>query len=325
MYLFDELKQKLEGKRVRLVFPEGKDIRVLAACVDLAKESHIKPLVLGDRVELQKLADENNLSIGKLDILDQSEYDGFDEMVAAFVERRKGKTTQEQAIELLKTNNNYFGTMLVYLDEADGLISGAISSTGDTIRPALQIIKMKPGLRRTSGIFILVKDDERLFFSDCAINIMPTAEEIAENAKVSSVTAKQFGVEPIIGLLSFSTYGSAKSEETEKVIEALRIAKEKYPELKIDGELQFDAAYVESVGQSKAKGSDVAGHVNTFIFPSLDAGNIGYKIAQRLGGYEAIGPVLQGLNKPVNDLSRGCNQQDVYNLALITGVQVLDS
>ena len=282
-------------------------------------------VVIGDRQKLQSLADENNLSLGNLQIINQDEYEAFDEMVAALVDRRNGKMTQEQAIELLKNDNNYFGTMLVYLGIADGLISGAANSTAATIRPALQIIKMKPGLTKTSGIFIMVKGDERLFFADCAININPTAEDLAENAKISSVTAKQFGVEPVVGLLSFSTKGSAKSVETEKVTEALRIAQERYPELKIDGELQFDAAYVESVGQTKAKGSEVAGHVNTFIFPTLDAGNIGYKIAQRLGGYEAIGPVLQGLNSPVNDLSRGCNQQDVYNLALITAAQVLDS
>lgn len=325
MYLFDELKLKLDGQRIKLVFPEGNDVRVLGACIELAKESHVSPVVIGDRKKLQSLADENNLSLGNLQIINQDEYEAFDEMVAALVDRRNGKMTQEQAIELLKNDNNYFGTMLVYLGIADGLISGAANSTAATIRPALQIIKMKPGLTKTSGIFIMVKGDERLFFADCAININPTAEDLAENAKISSVTAKQFGVEPVVGLLSFSTKGSAKSVETEKVTEALRIAQERYPELKIDGELQFDAAYVESVGQTKAKGSEVAGHVNTFIFPTLDAGNIGYKIAQRLGGYEAIGPVLQGLNSPVNDLSRGCNQQDVYNLALITAAQVLDS
>lgn len=324
MYLFDELKQKLEGTSVSLVFPEGSDSRVLGACVTLKNEGLVTPVVLGNVENLAKVAKENNLDLEGLQIIDPKTFDGFDEMVEAFVERRKGKSTKEQAEKLLSEDLNYFGTMLVYMEKAHGLISGAIHSTGDTIRPGLQIIKMKPGVSKASGIFIMVKEDQRLFFADCAININPTAEDLAENAYISSITAKQFGVDPKIGLLSFSTKGSAKSVETEKVVEAYNIVKEKYPNLAVDGELQFDAAYVASVGESKAPGSPVAGHVNTFIFPTLDAGNIGYKIAQRLGGYEAIGPVLQGMNKPVNDLSRGCNEQDVYNLALITAVQALE-
>lgn len=328
MYLFDELKQKLENKRVKIVFPEGKDARVLQACVQLKKDGYVEPIVLGNSEDISKVISGFCIEAADLEglqIIDPMKYDKIEEMVESFVARRNGKVTIEDATKLITTNNNYFGTMLVYMGQAEGLISGAISSTGDTVRPGLQIIKMKPGYSKTSGIFIMLKGGERLFFADCGININPTSEDLADSAAVSAKTAAQFGVDPKIALLSFSSKGSAKSEETEKVIEALRIAKEKYPDLTIDGELQFDAAYVPSVGASKAPGSPVAGHANVFIFPTLDAGNIGYKIAQRLGGYEAIGPILQGMNKPVNDLSRGCNQQDVYNLAIITAVQALDN
>ena len=200
-------------------------------------------------------------------------------------------------------------------------ICAALDSRGQNCQ--LQIIKLQEGFGKTSGIFIMVKGDEKLLMSDCAITIAPDANDLAENAILSAKTAKSFGIDPVIAMLSFSTKGSAESDETKRVEEATRIAKDKDPSLVIDGELQFDAAYVESVGKSKAKDSPVAGHANTFIYPSLEAGNIGYKIAQRLGGYEAIGPILQGMNKPVNDLSRGCNEEDVYKLALITAAQSL--
>lgn len=324
MYLFDELKQKLENKRVKVVFPEGHDIRVLAACVDLYKDGYVDPIVIGKKEVINKLIDEHSLETEGMTFIDNSDYEDIETLVNAFVERRKGKISEYDARRLLLTNKNYFGTLLVFTNQAEGLVSGADNSTADTIRPALQLIKMKEGYKKASGIFFLVKDDERLCMADCGININPTAEDLAESAILTDITARQFGVDPKIALLSFSTKGSAKSEETEKVINALNLAKEMNPELNIDGELQFDAAYVPSVAKSKAPNSPVAGQANCFIFPTLDAGNIGYKIAQRLGGYEAVGPVLQGLNKPVNDLSRGCNQQDVYNLALITAVQALE-
>ncbi|HHX52332.1 MAG TPA: phosphate acetyltransferase [Erysipelothrix sp.] len=324
MYLFDELKQKLENKRIKIVFPEGHDIRVLSACVDLHKDGYVDPIVVGNREAVTKLISENQFDVKGMTFIDNEHYDDIESLVKLFVERRAGKISEYDARRLLLTNKNYFGTMLVYAGKADGLVSGADNSTGDTIRPGLQIIKMKPSYKRTSGIFFLVKGEERLLMADCGININPTAEDLAETACITDTTARQFGIDPKIALLSFSTKGSAKSEETEKVIKALEIAKEKYPDLCIDGELQFDAAYVPDVAKKKAPNSAVAGKANAFIFPTLDSGNIGYKIAQRLGGYEAVGPVLQGLNKPVNDLSRGCNQQDVYNLALITAVQAME-
>ena len=243
-------------------------------------------------------------------------------MVAKFVERRKGKATEEKArVQLL--DPNYFGTMLIYMGKADGMVSGACHSTGDTVRPALQIVKMKPGCSRVSGAMVMLKGEERYLFSDIAINITVDAQAMGEIAVESAATAKTFDIDPKVALLSFSTKGSAVSPESEKVAEATKIAQELAPELPIDGELQFDAAFVASVGERKAPGSKVAGHANTFIFPSLEAGNIGYKIAQRFGGFEAIGPILQGLAKPINDLSRGCNEEDAYKLAIITAAQAV--
>ena len=220
-------------------------------------------------------------------------------------------------------DENYFGTMLVYTNKADGLVSGAAHSTADTVRPALQIIKTKQGVSKTSGVFIMVREDEKYVFADCAINIAPDSNDLAEIAIESAKTAKMFGIEPRVAMLSFSTKGSAKSHETEKVAEAVTVAKERDPELTLDGEFQFDAAFVPSVAKSKAPDSQIQGDANVFVFPSLEAGNIGYKIAQRLGNFEAVGPILQGLNRPVNDLSRGCNEEDVYKLALITAAQAL--
>ena len=243
-------------------------------------------------------------------------------MVEKMVVLRKGKMTAEQCREAL-SKGNYFGTMLIYMGKADGMVSGACHSTGDTVRPALQIVKMKPGCSRVSGAMVMLKGDERYLFSDIAINITVDAQAMGEIAVESAKTAKTFDIDPKVALLSFSTKGSAVSPESEKVAEATKIAQELAPELPIDGELQFDAAFVASVGERKAPGSKVAGHANTFIFPSLEAGNIGYKIAQRFGGFEAIGPILQGLAKPINDLSRGCDEEDAYKLAIITAAQAV--
>lgn len=208
------------------------------------------------------------------------------------------------------------------MDQADGMVSGAVHSTGDTVRPALQIIKTRPGVARTSGAYIMQRGrDERYLFADNAINIDPNAQELAEIAVESAKTAQLFDIDPKVALLSFSTKGSAKAPQVDKVVEATQIAHELAPDLALDGELQFDAAFVPSVAKQKAPGSDVAGEANVFIFPELQSGNIGYKIAQRFGGFEAIGPILQGLNKPVSDLSRGANEEDVYKLAIITAAQ----
>lgn len=323
MDLFEELKVEVKEKHPSIVFPEGEDERVLKAAFRLKEENILEPIVLGKRSEVEETAKAIDKDLANINFIDPAEAKDIDEMAQKFFERRKGKITLEDAKALLLKDVNYFGTILVYMKKADGLVSGAAHATSDTVRPALQIIKMKEGYKKTSGVFVMVKGDERYIFADCAINIAPDSNDIAETAILSNITAKSFGVDPKIALLSFSTKGSAKSDETEKVIKALEIVKERDASIAVDGELQFDAAFVPTVAEKKAKGSDIAGHANVFIFPSLEAGNIGYKIAQRLGGYDAIGPILQGLNSPVNDLSRGCNSDDVYKLALITAKQAL--
>lgn len=312
MNLVDVFKKNLSGKNLSIVLPEGEDERVVAAAKFLAKEGIIQPIVLTKNEDLDGLC-----------VIKTDDYD-IKEMADAFVERRKGKATLEEAETLLKNDANYFGTMLVYMGKAHGLVSGACHSTAATVRPALQIIKMKKPFSKTSGVFVMSKGEEKYIFSDCAINIAPTPQDLAENAVLSHMSAKTFGIEnPKVALLSFSTKGSAKSEETEKVIEAYRLVKEMAPDMVVDGEMQFDAAFVKSVGEKKAPGSPVAGQANVFIFPSLEAGNIGYKIAERMGGFEALGPILQGLNSPVNDLSRGCSVDDIVKLSYLTAAQAL--
>lgn len=318
--LFEGLKQKLSGRDMRIVFPEGLDERIVRAASRLAEEKRLTPILVGNIEQVQAKAQELGVSLEAAEIYDPASYAAMDELVAAFVERRKGKATEEDARKIL-LDENYFGTMLVYLNKADGLVSGAAHSTADTVRPALQIIKTKEGVKKTSGVFIMVREDEKYVFADCAINIAPDSNDLAEIAVESAKTADMFDIEPRIAMLSFSTKGSAKSPETERVSGAVEEAKRRDPSLVIDGEFQFDAAFVPSVAKSKAPDSPLQGDANVFIFPSLEAGNIGYKIAQRLGGFEAVGPILQGLNKPVNDLSRGCNEEDVYKLALITAAQ----
>jgi phosphate acetyltransferase len=320
--LFEGLKQKISGRGLKIVFPEALDERILRAAGRLAAENLLTPVLVGNAGEVEKKASEFGVSLNGVEIYDPENYEGMNELVAAFVERRKGKATEEQAQEILK-DENYFGTMLVYSNKATGLVSGATHSTADTVRPALQIIKTKQGVKKTSGVFIMVREDEKYVFADCAINIAPDSMDLAEIAIESAKTAEMFDIEPRVAMLSFSTKGSAKSVETERVVEAVAEAKRREPSLVLDGEFQFDAAFVPSVAKSKAPGSVLQGDANVFIFPSLEAGNIGYKIAQRLGGFEAVGPILQGLNAPVNDLSRGCNEEDVYKLALITAAQGL--
>ncbi|MBA1434674.1 phosphate acetyltransferase [Bombilactobacillus bombi] len=322
MELFESLKQKINGKNLKIVFPEATDQRILAAAARLHQENIIDPVFLGDVTKVQAAAKQAQVDITGINIIDPDNYAEFEQMVQAFVERRHGKNTAEQAQSMLR-DLNYFGTMLVYLGQVDGMVSGAIHPTGDTVRPALQIIKVKPGLTRTSGAFIMQKGDQRYLFADCAININPAAQELAEIAVTSAKTAQLFDIEPRVAMLSFSTKGSAKSDEVTKVAEAVKLAHQMDPKVDLDGELQFDAAFVPTVAQQKAPDSKVAGKATVFVFPELQSGNIGYKIAQRFGGFEAIGPILQGLNKPVSDLSRGCNEEDVYKLALITAAQAL--
>ncbi len=324
MDIWSILENKIKGKNITIVYPESNDERILGAAARHAKDGLLVPVLVGEVEATKALAKEKNIDLGNIEIIDPKTYADFDTMVASFVERRKGKVDEEKARTML-LNPNYFGTMLVYMGKADGMVSGAVHSTGDTVRPALQIVKMAPGASRVSGAMVMIKGEERYLFSDVAINITTDAQAMGEIAVVSAATAKTFGIDPKVALLSFSTMGSAVSPESTKVAEATEIAKNLAPELALDGELQFDAAFVEKVAKQKAPNSTVAGHANVFIFPSLEAGNIGYKIAQRLGGFEALGPILQGLAKPINDLSRGCNEEDAYRLAIITAAQVSEA
>lgn len=318
--IFEDLRKRIADKNKKIVFPEGTDERILTAASQLSAAGIITPILIGNKEAIRKKAEETGVNISSCEFMEPSAFSEFNLMTETFVERRKGKATKEEAGKILQ-DENYFGTMLVYMNQADGLVSGAAHATADTVRPALQIIKTKEGIKKTSGVFIMVRGNEKYVFADCAINIAPDSQDLAEIAVESAVTGSLFDIDPRVAMLSFSTKGSAKSEETDKVVEGLRLAKEKNPSLLIDGEFQFDAAFVPDVARKKAPDSVLQGDANVFIFPSLEAGNIGYKIAQRLGEFEAVGPILQGLNKPVNDLSRGCSVDDVYKLALITAVQ----
>lgn len=324
MELFDNLKFKIVRRNIRIVFPEATDSRILGAAARLKAEELMEPILIGNPEEIVEAAHARGIKTSNFIIIDPDTYDKWDEMVAAFVERRKGKVSKEDAEKILK-DVNYFGTMLTYMGLAEGMVSGAVHSTGDTVRPALQIIKTKPGISRTSGAMIMVRgrDQEKYIFADCAINVNPTAQELAEIAVDSARTAELFDIKPKVAMMSFSSKGSAKSPEVDKVVEATKIAQQLAPEYEIDGELQFDASYVAAVAQLKAPNSNVAGKATVFVFPELQSGNIGYKIAQRLGNFEAIGPILQGLNKPVSDLSRGAAEEDIYKLSIITAAQAL--
>lgn len=322
--LFGDLKQKIVGQKLRIVFPEGTDERVVRAAARLKFEGLAEPIIIGVPEEVHALLTEYGFSNPGITVIDPNNYANFDAMKQEFVTLRKGKVDESQADDILR-DVNYFGVMLVQMGFAEGMVSGAAHSTADTVRPALQIIKTKPGVKRTSGVFLMLKEEHHYIFGDCAINIDPDAETLAEIAINSAATAKTFGIDPKIAMISYSTKGSGSGPHVDKVVEATRIANELRPDLLIDGELQMDAALVPGTAKIKAPNSPVAGQANVFVFPAIEAGNIAYKIAERLGGYDAVGPVLQGLNKPVNDLSRGCSSEDVYKLAIITAAQAVDA
>ena len=290
-------------------------------------------MLLGNVDEVRAAAARGGYDIEGLEIIDPASYPDMDKLVKDFVELRKGKATAEEAREML-LKPNYFGTMLVKEGLADGLLGGATYSTADTVRPALQLIRAREGVNLVSSCMILIRDGEKLAMGDCAINVsyedrldeqgnvtLSAAQQVAEVAVETARTAALFEIDPKIAMLSYSTNGSAKGSGPELMREAAEIVRKTHPGLDCDGEMQFDAAYVREVGQLKFPGSTVAGCANTFIFPEIQSGNIGYKIAQRLGGFMAIGPILQGLDAPVNDLSRGCNADEVYLMSIITAAQ----
>ena len=319
--IIDEMKKNIKGTNKVLVLPEGDDIRILRAAVRLKKEELCNPLLLGDVYKIKDIATSNNLDIININILNPLEDSNFENNVNKMFEIRKGKNTLEECRKML-SGRNYYAIMLLYNGQADAALGGATYSTADTIRPALQIIKTKPGCNIVSSCFALLKEGSpTLIFGDCGVNVNPTSEQLCDIAISSVETARLFEVDPRVAFLSFSTKGSAKSDEVSKVQNAVELMNSKEVDFPYDGELQFDAAYDKKTGEKKAPNSPVAGKSNVFIFPDLQSGNIGYKIAQRLGGYEALGPILQGLRMPVNDLSRGCNEEEVYKMAILSLAQ----
>ena len=331
--MFDRLIEKLKETPRKIVFTEGHDARILEAAARLKKEGFLTPILVGNVEVVTGKAKECGFDIEGLEILDPATYPETDKMVETMVALRKGKMTEEQCRDAL-SKGNYYGTMLVKMGYADALLGGATYSTADTVRPALQLVKTKPGAHLVSSCFILVRGEEKLAMGDCAINIsyedtlgkegnvvVSAADKLAEVAIEVANCAKLFGIDPKVAMLSFSTKGSGKGGTVSLSQAATAKAKEMAPDLALDGEMQFDAAVSPVVGQLKFPGSPVAGYANTFVFPCIEAGNIGYKIAQRLGGYEAYGPILLGLNAPINDLSRGCNADEVYKMAIITAAQ----
>ena len=328
--MFENLVEILKANPRKIVFTEGPDARILEAAARLKKGGFLTPILVGNVEEVKAAAAKGGFDIDGLEILDPATYPGMDEMVAKMVELRKGKMTEDECRAAL-SKGNYFGTMLVKMGVADALLGGATYSTADTVRPALQLVKTKKGANLVSSCFIMVRGDEMLAMGDCAINIdyqdkkdkegnvvLTAAAQLAEVAVETAKTAKVFGIDPKVAMLSYSTKGSGKGANVDLVREATAIAKEKAPDVDIDDEMQFDAAVSPVVGQLKFPGSKVAGYANTFIFPEIQSGNIGYKIAQRLGGFAAYGPILQGLNAPINDLSRGCDAEEVYQMSIIT-------
>lgn len=326
MNFLEQISQRAKADRKTIVLPESTDIRTVKAAAMVQEKGIADIILVGNENEIKKLA--GGLDISKAKIVDPLNFDRFEDYVNTFYELRKAKgITPEKARETMK-DYVYFATMMVKMGDADGMVSGAVHSTADTVRPALQILKTAPGTKMASAFFVMVVPDceygynGTFVYADSGLVENPNADELSEIAIEASKSFKQLvQAEPVVAMLSYSTYGSAKSELTEKVIKATKLAKEKAPALLLDGELQADAALVPSVGQSKAPGSPVAGKANVLVFPDLNVGNIAYKLTQRLAKAEAYGPILQGIAKPVNDLSRGCSAEDIVGVVAITAVQ----
>ena len=321
IHMFQQLIDSLKKSPKKIVFTEGTDPRILEASARLLAGTWLTPILIGNEDEVKAAAEEACFNIRGAVIIDPVNYPDMENMVQAMVELRRGKMTPDECRAALK-HGNYFGTMLVKMGVADCLLGGATYSTADTVRPALQLIKTKPGNKIVSSCFILVREgvgaNTVLAMGDCAINIDPTEDDLVEITTEVAHCARLFGIEPKVAMLSYSTKGSGHGETVDKMRHAYEKVMATHPDFDVDGELQFDAAISPKVAETKCKDSKVAGQANTFIFPNINAGNIGYKIAQRLGGFDAYGPVLLGLNAPINDLSRGCNAQEVYSMAIIT-------
>lgn len=325
MSLLQEVRQKAKAKNKCIVLAEGEEERVIKAAEEIVANDIAKLILIGDKDVILSKATKSLEGVTFVN----PKTDNLDEYANLLYELRKAKgMTEEQAKEIVK-KPLYLGVLLVKAGKADGMVAGSINSTGDTLRPALQIIKTAPGITTVSSCFIMVLPEGSKYgqngvmvFGDCAVNIDPTAEQLASIAIASAQSAKDIaGIDPKVAMLSFSTKGSAKHENVDKVVQATQIVRELAPDLDVDGELQLDAAIVESVGALKAPGSNIAGKANVLIFPDIQAGNIGYKLVQRLAGAEAVGPICQGFNMPVNDLSRGCSSEDIVNVVAMTALQ----
>lgn len=331
MNLLDQIFERAKNNLQRIVLPEGTEIRTLKAADIILKEKAAKLILIGDETEIEKLAAENNLTHLHEAIIVNPEKDANMETYANLLfEIRKNKgMTIEEARKLAK-DPLYLGCLMIKNGDADGELAGARNTTGNVLRPAFQIVKTKPGISVVSGALLMFTptpqygENGLLVFADCAVNPNPTAPELAEIAVSTAETARNIcGFEPKVAMLSFSTKGSAKHELVDKVVEATRLAKAMHPELQIEGEIQADAALVPSIGQSKAPGSAIAGHANVLVFPDLQAGNIGYKMVERFSGAQAVGPILQGMAAPINDLSRGCSVDDIVSMVAITANQAM--
>ena len=328
MSFIEQIKQRAKQEIKTIVLPEATDARILEAAQIIKEEGYAKVILIGNEEEVRKLANEKNIDLGETEIIDPLKSDKTERYAKELHELRKAKGMTEEQANQLVLEPVYYGMMMVKLDEADGLVSGAAHSTSDTLRPALQILKTAPGTKLVSAFFVMVVPDCKygengtFIFADSGLNEEPDSEKLSEIAISSSKSFEQLvGKEAKVAMLSYSTYGSAHSASTEKVIEATKLVKEKEPNLLVDGELQLDAAIVPEVAEFKAKGSPLKGEANVLVFPDLGAGNIGYKLVQRLAKAEAYGPLCQGIAKPVNDLSRGCNSEDVAGVVAITAVQ----
>jgi phosphate acetyltransferase len=322
MGFMEQIRDRVRGQGKRIVYPEGLEERAQRAAALLAADRLVAPVLLGDQAALRDKAAWLGVSLEGVELRDPGRDGALSEYAEAYFELRKHKGVTVETAREKVTLPHYFGALMVRAGHADGMVSGLNSETKPFL-PAFEVVKLRPDIKRASSLFIMAWPDRVLFFADCAVNIDPDVEALAEIGRATAASARAFGFEPKVAFLSFSTRGSAKHEYVDRVREAARLAKEAEPGLLVDGEIQFDAAFVPEVARKKCGDSPLGGEANVFIFPDLNAGNIAYKITERLGGAAAIGPIFQGLNRPINDISRGASVQDLADVAVITAAQAM--